>query len=277
MVAGRARARAPARRRGGRVDGVRRLAAPADRRRRGRPRSPARSPGCRHLAGRARRGAVAPGGRGRPDEPPSRAPAQAPARDPAPLRGPRGPGTAGARHRRPGAGGRRRRPQRSRDLRPPRGAPAAGRRRPPRASWPRAPRRSGPSEDVPPQLAGAERPQRATQRARSHVEPHQPRPSSPGRNDRTTRRATQRARSHVEPHHRPSSPGRNDRNERRSELARTSNHPCPDAQAVCQTASALPAGSLKWKRRPPGNSKGSSSTVPPAACTAAYVASRSSL
>ena len=62
-----------------------------------------------------------------------------------------------------------------------------------------------------------------------------------------------------------------------SELARESICTCPAAQVSCQTASALPAGSVKWKRRPPGNSNGSSSIVPPAACTAAYVASRSSL
>lgn len=48
------------------------------------------------------------------------------------------------------------------------------------------------------------------------------------------------------------------------------------AQLSAQTPSSLPLGSAKWKRRPPGKSKGPSVTVPPAADTARRVVSRSS-
>src|SRR5690606_26133606 len=43
-----------------------------------------------------------------------------------------------------------------------------------------------------------------------------------------------------------------------------------------QTASSLPAGSRKWKRRPPGKGKMGTVISPPAASTRASVASRSS-
>lgn len=43
------------------------------------------------------------------------------------------------------------------------------------------------------------------------------------------------------------------------------------------TAISLPAGSAKWKRRPPGNAKIGLTTVPPAFSTASRVASRSLL
>lgn len=46
-------------------------------------------------------------------------------------------------------------------------------------------------------------------------------------------------------------------------------------QLSAQTPSSLPLGSAKWKRRPPGKSKGPSVTVPPAADTARRVVSRS--
>src|SRR5262249_6300600 len=42
-----------------------------------------------------------------------------------------------------------------------------------------------------------------------------------------------------------------------------------------QTGSSLPLGSLKWKRRPPGNGNGFFTIVPPAARTVSSVASRS--
>src|SRR5258706_13928928 len=47
-------------------------------------------------------------------------------------------------------------------------------------------------------------------------------------------------------------------------------------QAADQTASSLPLGSVKWKRRPPGNAYGSFRIFPPAALTALTLLSRSS-
>lgn len=47
------------------------------------------------------------------------------------------------------------------------------------------------------------------------------------------------------------------------------------SQASAQAPSSLPLGSVKWKRRPPGNSYGPLTTSPPASRTAATVWSRS--
>ena len=67
----------------------------------------------------------------------------------------------------------------------------------------------------------------------------------------------------------PQAPADQDRADReaRCRLARP---PAADAgySPSLQTPSTLPAGSVKWKRRPPGNSYGPSVTVPPAAVTA---------
>ena len=127
------------------------------------------------------------------------------ARDAGALRRARRPGAPGAGDRRPRARGRRRRAQRRRvgvrrAALQPLGAPRA-------AAWSRRARpRSGPSEDALTRQAGAGRPQRAAERARSRVDLHLTRPP----------------------------------------------------QVCCQTPSALPPGRLKWKRRPPGKSNGSS-------------------
>lgn len=48
-------------------------------------------------------------------------------------------------------------------------------------------------------------------------------------------------------------------------------------QASDQTANSLPLGSVKWKRRPPGNSNTGLTTLPPAASTFAWVSSSRAL
>ena len=203
----------------------------------------------RRRSRRPRRRPLATGGRGRADEPPP------------PLRGsPPPPGTAGALRgaRRPGApGAGRSSTSRSRTTavrsarpRPPadarRSSPWARRRA--AVSSRRARLRSGPNEDAPTRRSRGSTAARAAKRARSRARRVRPGEAGAGRPQRAAKRACSRA------EYDPST-----------------------ASGLIQTASSLPAGSVKWNRRPPGNSNGSSSIVAPAARTASSVASRSSL
>ena len=131
-------------RRGGDLAPDARRAAPAPRRRRGRPRAADRAAGGRRDARPARGGPLAPRGRRPADEP--AAPARASSRPPGvpdPLRRPRRPRAPGARDRRARAGGRRRRADGARGRRPALRDRAAGPGRPPGAGRRGVARRSG--------------------------------------------------------------------------------------------------------------------------------------